>query len=76
VAARAGQQMFITVQTQPPGSVVVTVTDPDGSQVELKRNGTDRWSAKLNGDGDYQLVVKKRKPDRVASKYTMKVRIL
>jgi len=76
VAARAGQQMFITVQTQPPGSVVVTVTDPDGSQVELNRKGTDRWSAKLSGDGDYQLVVKKRKHDRVASKYTMKVRIL
>jgi hypothetical protein len=76
VAARAGQQMFITVQTQPPGSVVVAVTDPDGSQVELKRNGTDRWTARLNGDGDYQLVVKKRKHDRVASRYTMKVRIL
>jgi hypothetical protein len=76
VGARAGQQMLITVQTQPPGSVVVTVTDPDGSQVELNRNGTDRWNAKLNGDGDYQLVVKKRKHDRVASKYTMKVRIL
>jgi hypothetical protein len=76
VAARAGQQMFIAVQTQPPGSVVVTVTDPDGSQVELNRKGTDRWSAKLSGDGDYQLVVKKRKHDRVASKYTMKVRIL
>jgi hypothetical protein len=75
VAARAGQHIFITVQTQPPGSVVVTVTDPDGGQVELNRKGTDRWNAKLNGDGDYQLVVKKRKPDRVASKYTMRVRI-
>lgn len=67
--------MFITVQTQPPGSVVVNVTDPDGSQVGLNRKGTDRWTAKLNGDGDYQLVVKKRKHDRVASKYTLRVRI-
>jgi hypothetical protein len=48
IGARAGQQMVITIQAQPPGSVVVTVTDPDGDKVVLKRRGTDRWSATLN----------------------------
>ena len=73
-AARAGQQIFITIQTQPAESLVVTVSDPENNQVTLNRKA-DKWNGSLSKDGDYQIVVQKRNPDRITSRYKMTVRI-
>jgi hypothetical protein len=68
--AKGGQTITVGITDTPKGSVVVVVTAPDGSLVEL-----DGGSATLPADGDFMLVVKKAKPSKGKSTYTVKLTI-
>lgn len=68
--AKGGQKITVGITDTPNGSVVVVVTAPDGSPVELEDG-----SATLPGDGDFTLVVKKAKPSKGKSTYTVKLTI-
>lgn len=68
--AKGGQTITVGITDTPNGSVEVVVTSPEGSPVELEDG-----SATLPSDGDFLLVVKKKRPSRAKSTYTVKLTI-
>lgn len=68
--ARGGQTVTVAITDKPEDTIEVVLTSPSGNPVELEGG-----SATLPEDGDFMLVVKKKKAGGRASSYTVKLSI-
>jgi hypothetical protein len=70
-AARKGQKLSIRVASNPRGSVVPRITDPDSRGLQLRRSGSSTWTATLPKSGDYFMVILRAAKGPGRSTYTV-----
>ena len=77
VEARAGQTIYLEVDSTPRNSAVVSQLIEEGGRViPLTSKGPGRWSVRLDETSDYVIRVTKKHLDRTVTRYKLKVRIV
>jgi hypothetical protein len=77
VEARAGQTIYLKVESTPRNSAVASKLIEEGGRViPLTSEGPGRWSVRLDETSDYVITVTKKHSDRTVTRYKLKVRIV
>ncbi|MGH9767966.1 MAG: hypothetical protein ACREAB_11075, partial [Blastocatellia bacterium] len=75
LGAKKGQKLTIHLYATPQSSITVKVRDPEGSDLELKPDSKQQWSAVLPNDGDYDIWVIRSSGKPGTSRYKLTITI-